>query len=162
MDSLDKKAFEMFSGRVVPKGATKKIKDSANVPTYVLEYLLGTYCTSDDEQEIEAGIEQVKRIRDLGNQLYLAVPNPVLKCWKPTEIANPPILPDDIPEKDEDIPDGRPAMDAIFDRYGGREEVSRLFKQRLSESGPRKKVGRNDPCPCGSGKKYKKCCGKNV
>ena len=62
MDSLDKKAFEMFSGRVVPKGATKKIKDSANVPTYVLEYLLGTYCTSDDEQEIEAGIEQVKRI----------------------------------------------------------------------------------------------------
>ena len=107
-------------------------------------------------------VEQVKRIRDLGNQLYLAVPNPVLKCWKPTEIANPPMLLDDIPEKDEDIPDGRPAMDAIFDRYGGREEVSRLFKQRLSESGPRKKVGRNDPCPCGSGKKYKKCCGKNV
>ena len=62
MDSLDKKAFEVFSGRVVPKGATKKIKDSANVPTYVLEYLLGTYCTSDDEKEIEAGIEQVKRI----------------------------------------------------------------------------------------------------
>ena len=50
MDSLDKKAFEVFSGRVVPKGATKKIKDSANVPTYVLEYLLGTYCTSDDEK----------------------------------------------------------------------------------------------------------------
>lgn len=35
MDSLDKKAFEVFSGRVVPKGATKKIKDSANVPTYM-------------------------------------------------------------------------------------------------------------------------------
>ena len=62
MDSLDKKAFELFSGRVVPKGATKKIKNSANVPTYVLEYLLGTYCTSDDEKEIEEGIEQVKRI----------------------------------------------------------------------------------------------------
>lgn len=62
MDSLDKKVFELFSGRVVPKGATKKIKNSANVPTYVLEYLLGTYCTSDDEQEIEEGIEQVKRI----------------------------------------------------------------------------------------------------
>ena len=42
MDQLDKKVFEVFSGRVVPKGATKKIKDSANVPTYVLEYLLGT------------------------------------------------------------------------------------------------------------------------
>jgi len=62
MDNLDKKVFEFFSGRVVPKGATKKIKNSANVPTYVLEYLLGTYCTSDDEQEIELGIEQVKRI----------------------------------------------------------------------------------------------------
>ena len=62
MDSLDKKAFELFSGRVVPKGATKKIKDSANVPTYVLEYLLGTYCTSDDPEEVSAGIEQVKRI----------------------------------------------------------------------------------------------------
>ena len=62
MDGLDRKAFELFSGRVVPKGATKKIKDSANVPTYVLEYLLGNYCTSDDEKEVEAGIEQVKRI----------------------------------------------------------------------------------------------------
>lgn len=62
MDNLDKKVFELFSGRVVPKGATKKIKNSANVPTYVLEYLLGTYCTSDDEQEIAEGIEQVKRI----------------------------------------------------------------------------------------------------
>lgn len=62
MDNLDKKVFELFSGRVVPKGATKKIKDSANVPTYVLEYLLGTYCTSDDEAEIEEGINTVKRI----------------------------------------------------------------------------------------------------
>lgn len=62
MDNLDKKVFEIFSGRVVPKGATKKIKNSANVPTYVLEYLLGTYCTSDDENEIEQGIERVKRI----------------------------------------------------------------------------------------------------
>ncbi len=62
MDELDRKTFEVFSGRVVPKGATKKIKDSANVPTYVLEYLLGNYCTSDDEKEVEEGIEQVKRI----------------------------------------------------------------------------------------------------
>lgn len=62
MDNLDRKVFDLFSGRVVPKGATKKIKNSANVPTYVLEYLLGTYCTSDDEEEIEQGIEQVKRI----------------------------------------------------------------------------------------------------
>lgn len=65
MDELDKKVFEVFSGRVVPKGATKKIKDSANVPTYVLEYLLGNYCTSDDEEEVEEGIEEVKRILEL-------------------------------------------------------------------------------------------------
>ena len=56
MDNLDKKVFELFSGRVVPKGATKQIKNSANVTTYVLEYLLGTYCTSDDADEIEQGI----------------------------------------------------------------------------------------------------------
>jgi ATP-dependent Lon protease len=62
MDNLDRKIYDIFSGRVVPKGATKRIKNSANVPTYVLEYLLGTYCTSDDEKEIEVGIEQVKKI----------------------------------------------------------------------------------------------------
>ena len=58
MDTLDKN-IELFSGRVVPKGATKKIKNSANVPTYVLEYLLGTYCTSDDGEEVAAGMNQV-------------------------------------------------------------------------------------------------------
>jgi ATP-dependent Lon protease len=62
MDELDKKVYEFFSGRVVKKGATKKIKNSANVPTYVLEYLLGTYCTSDVDDEIEKGLVQVKRI----------------------------------------------------------------------------------------------------
>ena len=62
MDQLDIKVYEQFSGRVVKKGATKKIKNSANVPIYVLEYLLGTYCTSDDDEEIEKGITQVKKI----------------------------------------------------------------------------------------------------
>jgi len=62
MDELDIKVYEQFSGRVVKKGATKKIKNSANVPTYVLEYLLGTYCVSDDDTEIEKGIMQVKKI----------------------------------------------------------------------------------------------------
>ena len=62
MDELDKKVYEVFSGRVVKKGATKLIKGTSNVPTYVLEYLLGTYCTSDDDKEIEAGIAQVKKI----------------------------------------------------------------------------------------------------
>lgn len=62
MDELDRKVYSVFSGRVVKKGATKLVKGVSNVPTYVLEYLLGTYCTSDDEDEIEQGIKQVKRI----------------------------------------------------------------------------------------------------
>ncbi len=62
MDELDNKVYEVFSGRVVKKGATKLVKGASNVPTYVLEYLLGTYCTSDDDDEIEQGIKQVKRI----------------------------------------------------------------------------------------------------
>lgn len=53
MDELDKKVYDVFSGRVVKKGATKLVKGASNVPTYVLEYLLGTYCTSDDDKEIE-------------------------------------------------------------------------------------------------------------
>ena len=62
MDDLDRKVYESFAGRVVKKGATKLIKGASNVPTYVLEYLLGTYCSSDDEREIDKGIEQVKKI----------------------------------------------------------------------------------------------------
>jgi ATP-dependent Lon protease len=62
MDHLDQKVYENFSGRVVKKGATKKIKSSANVPTYVLEYLLGTYSSSNDDKEIQEGINQVKKI----------------------------------------------------------------------------------------------------
>lgn len=106
-------------------------------------------------------LEQVRRFRDLGNKLYQAMPNPVLKGWKPSELDHPPALLDDIPEKDEDIPDGRPAMDAIFAPYGGREKVGQLLMQSLVEAAPKKrKIGRNEPCPCGSGKKYKKCCGR--
>lgn len=51
-----------FSGRIVRKDLTKKIKEGANVPVYVLEYLLGMYCSSMDEEEIEAGVHNVKQI----------------------------------------------------------------------------------------------------
>ena len=51
-----------FSGRIVRKDLTKKIKEGANVPVYVLEYLLGMYCASMDEEEIEAGVQNVKQI----------------------------------------------------------------------------------------------------
>lgn len=51
-----------FGGRVVRKDLTKLLKEGANVPTYVLEYLLGMYCASDDEETIQEGLETVKRI----------------------------------------------------------------------------------------------------
>ncbi len=51
-----------FAGRVVRKDLTKRLKEGANVPVYVLEYLLGMYCAVDDEAVIQEGLESVKRI----------------------------------------------------------------------------------------------------
>ncbi|WP_130471949.1 protease Lon-related BREX system protein BrxL [Candidatus Magnetaquicoccus inordinatus] len=51
-----------FTGRVVRKDLTKMVKEGANVPVYVLEYLLGSYCASDDEETIQDGLETVKKI----------------------------------------------------------------------------------------------------
>ena len=62
MDDLDKKVNDVFAGRVVRKDLTKKIKEGANVPIYVLEYLLGMYCATDDEKSIDEGVETVKEI----------------------------------------------------------------------------------------------------
>ena len=62
MKELDKKLNEVFAGKVVRKDLTKKIKEGANVPVYVLEYLLGMYCATDDEQAIKDGVERVKKI----------------------------------------------------------------------------------------------------
>nr|WP_251047647.1 protease Lon-related BREX system protein BrxL [Planococcus sp. ISL-110] len=59
---LDKKLNEAFAGRVVRKDLTKLIKEGANVPVYVLEYLLGMYAATDDEQSIQEGVERVKKI----------------------------------------------------------------------------------------------------
>ena len=56
------KLREHFDGKIVRKDLTKKIKEGANVPVYVLEFLLGQYCSSDDEEIIERGVENVKRI----------------------------------------------------------------------------------------------------
>lgn len=60
--SLDKLLNERFPGKVVRKDLTKLIKEGANVPVYVLEYLLGMYCASDDQQTIDAGLVTVKTI----------------------------------------------------------------------------------------------------
>src|SRR5690625_1985709 len=59
---LDVKLNETFAGRVVRKDLTKLIKEGANVPVYVLEYLLGMYAATDDETSLAAGVEQVKKI----------------------------------------------------------------------------------------------------
>lgn len=61
-DIIKQKLRQYYDGRVVRKDLTKSIKEGANVPVYVLEYLLGMYCSSLDEDEIEAGVETVKRI----------------------------------------------------------------------------------------------------
>ncbi|MBG9596516.1 ATP-dependent Lon protease [Bacillus mycoides] len=60
--SLDEKLNNHFAGRVVRKDLTKLIKEGANVPIYVLEYLLGMYAATDDEESIQEGVGRVKKI----------------------------------------------------------------------------------------------------
>ena len=62
MDDFSVKLNQAFPGKVVRKDLTKKIKEGANVPVYVLEYLLGMYCATDDDRAISEGVETVKRI----------------------------------------------------------------------------------------------------
>jgi ATP-dependent Lon protease len=62
MSSLDQKINEHFSGLVVRKDLVKIVKGNAIVPSYVLEYLLGQYCATNDEDTIQTGIETVKEI----------------------------------------------------------------------------------------------------
>ena len=60
--SINTKLRQHFDGRIVRKDLTKSIKEGANVPVYVLEFLLGQYCSSDDPTIIEEGVNNVKRI----------------------------------------------------------------------------------------------------
>jgi ATP-dependent Lon protease len=62
MDDLDHKLNDVFSGKVVRKDLTKRIREGASVPVYVLEYLLGMYCATEDEETIEKGVQSVKKI----------------------------------------------------------------------------------------------------
>lgn len=62
MDTLDIKLNQSFAGKVVRKDLTKHIKEGANVPVYVLEYLLGMYCATDDDTAINEGVQKVKQI----------------------------------------------------------------------------------------------------
>ena len=61
-DVIAQKLKQNFDGKIVRKDLTKKIKEGANVPVYVLEFLLGQYCSSDDEAVIEDGLKTVKKI----------------------------------------------------------------------------------------------------
>ena len=61
-EEIKGKLRQNFDGKIVRKDLTKKIKEGANVPVYVLEFLLGQYCSSDDDEVIEDGVQKVKRI----------------------------------------------------------------------------------------------------
>ena len=61
-EEIRRKLRENFDGKIVRKDLTKKIKEGANVPVYVLEFLLGQYCSSDDEEILQSGMESVKQI----------------------------------------------------------------------------------------------------
>ena len=62
MDALDRKINEVFPGKVVRKDSTALLRRGANVPTFVLEYLLGMYCATDDETAIAEGVEKIRKI----------------------------------------------------------------------------------------------------
>lgn len=62
MTDFDSKVLDNFPGKVVRKDLTSLMKKGANVPTYVLEYLLGMYCATDDEDAIEVGLGKIRRI----------------------------------------------------------------------------------------------------
>lgn len=62
MDAFNKKINEHFAGSVVRKDLTNQVKGNASAPTYVLEYLLGQYCATDDEETIKEGVKTVKSI----------------------------------------------------------------------------------------------------
>lgn len=62
MTELDEKLIKYYTGKIVRKDLTKLIKEGANVPVYVLEYLLGMYCSSSDEAAVQEGFQRVKQV----------------------------------------------------------------------------------------------------
>ena len=62
LNILDRKIIDSFPNKVVRKDLTSHMKKGANVPTYVLEYLLGMYCTTEDEEEVKIGLDKIKKI----------------------------------------------------------------------------------------------------
>ena len=62
LDALDAKLCEHFGGKVVRKDLTAHMRRAANVPTFVLEYLLGMYCSTDDEETVAEGMQRIRKI----------------------------------------------------------------------------------------------------
>ena len=62
MIELDKKLLDAFQGYVVRKDIVRSVKGTANVPVFVLEYLLANSCSTDDEEKIKEGVENVQRV----------------------------------------------------------------------------------------------------
>ena len=62
MIELDSKLLDQFKGYVVRKDVVRSVKGGANVPVFVLEYLLANSCSTDDEGKIQEGIDNVKRV----------------------------------------------------------------------------------------------------
>ena len=58
---IKRKLRRVFDGKIVRKDLTKHIKEGANVPVYVLEYLLGQYCNSEDEEIISSGVDMMRK-----------------------------------------------------------------------------------------------------
>lgn len=61
-DALDAKALELLGGKVVRKDLTALMRRGANVPTFVLEYLLGMYCSTDDPELLAEGVARIRRV----------------------------------------------------------------------------------------------------
>ena len=62
LDSVDQKLLQNFAGKIVRKDLTSMMKRGANVPTFVLEYLLGMYCSSSDEDAVSQGLDRIRKI----------------------------------------------------------------------------------------------------
>lgn len=62
LDTLDEKVVANFPGKIVRKDLTALMKRGANVPTFVLEYLLGMYCSTEDDEMVAQGIERIRKI----------------------------------------------------------------------------------------------------
>lgn len=130
-----------------------------------LKHLLG-YASADVIQF--ASLEQLATLREIGKSVYLEWPNQALKGWRPCDLPDAPPLPDDLPsqadfdsylERWKEWEQIRKKVEALREQPWGddddwREEL--LREQKPARGNP----GRNDPCPCGSGKKYKNCCGQ--